>query len=82
MAERLWRVAQVVIKLGLVKQIFLNSHGETRVGSNPTPLIFLICFLHSLMALFFFFGSALTASIIEEAFTIISFLGTLLLLRW
>jgi hypothetical protein len=43
MAERLWRVAQVCVSyLVWLKTDFLISHGETRVGSNPTPLIFLL----------------------------------------
>lgn len=38
MAERLWRVTQVS-KILASEYRSLFSHGETRVGSNPTPLI-------------------------------------------
>lgn len=37
LARRLWRVAQVVTDL-IWQTDFLISHGETRVGSSPTPL--------------------------------------------
>jgi hypothetical protein len=39
LARRLWRVAQVVTDL-IWQTDFLISHGETRVGSSPTPLKF------------------------------------------
>lgn len=41
MAEWLWRVAQVLFLTSSSSKLDENSHGETRVGSNPTPLILL-----------------------------------------